>query len=67
MPTEIELKFPDIVKWRPKDDITAYELALALPLVIAAITSTASIDNQIKFLPADVRRHFEVIQNPYNR
>jgi len=46
--------------WSPQPDITAYELALALPLLVTGAWNPQSlIDN----LPEEVQRHFSRLTN----
>lgn len=46
--------------WSPQPDITAYELALALPLLVTGVWNPQSlIDN----LPEEVQRHFSRLTN----
>jgi hypothetical protein len=44
-------------KWNPKEDITAYELALCVPVLMSA--SNYGIQYFIEALPDNARRHFE--------
>jgi hypothetical protein len=47
-------------RWKPKEDITAYELARALDvLLVAASTGGGRAVSMIPNLPDEVRRHFE--------
>jgi len=48
---------PRIVLWEPKEDITAFELAMAIPVLIR---DNYNVENTVKSLPADVARHFVV-------
>ena len=47
--------------WKPKEDISAYELAQAMPILMGASTGNPYRDyaKMIEELPAEVRRHFE--------
>ena len=44
-------------RWKPQLDITAYELALAIPILSYWLTDTA--ENIINSVPEGVKRHFE--------
>ena len=51
------------VVWKPSPDITAYELTLALKVLVAQIASGArAAQLQVGDLPYEARRHFEVVQ-----
>ena len=47
------------LEWKPQADITAYELALALPVFIGLPISFATYDS----LSSSVKRHFEELFN----
>ncbi len=51
---------PRPVRWHPQPDITAHELALAMPalLMLARVSSCIAIEEQVEALPKEVRRHF---------
>lgn len=58
----IDLNSPTI-KWEPKDDITAYELAEAVPILVSGVQGNSrKLVEWIEDLSEDVRRHF-VIEN----
>jgi hypothetical protein len=51
--------------WAPREDITAYELALALPVVtdpkgFFEVSGLSEYKKEIEAFPAHVRRHFMV-------
>jgi hypothetical protein len=48
-------------KWKPKEDITAHELALCTPILVG-FDNIYSIDALIDDLPDNARRHFEVVK-----
>jgi hypothetical protein len=50
------------VRWEPKPDITTYELARAMPLLVMAASSAwlAYVDDHVKALPDEVKRHFVI-------
>jgi hypothetical protein len=45
-------------EWRPKDDITAYQLALCTPMFSL---DTGFVDMFYDRLPENAKRHFEVV------
>jgi hypothetical protein len=50
-----------LVDWKPEPDITAYELARAMPVLIMLATSDRApplIADAVDQLPVKVRRHF---------
>ena len=49
---------PFRARWNPQPDITAYELALALPLLMSTLWDQQR--QAFDMLPATVQRHFEV-------
>lgn len=51
------IRIPKSYNWRPKEDITAYELALCLPVLVGK--SWYDAEYFIETLPENVRRHFE--------
>ena len=67
MADTINLKLPDLVAWNPRDDITAYELARAIPVLFAMAHGAASSADQAKNLDRDAARHFTVRPNPMNK
>jgi hypothetical protein len=48
-------------KWKPKEDITAHELALCTPILVG-FDNIYSIDALIDDLPDNARRHFEAVK-----
>jgi hypothetical protein len=58
-----KLELPDIVYFEPREDITAYELALAVPILFRMMDCDWGwIDprQMIPSLPEGVRRHFRL-------
>jgi len=51
------IKMPKTYMWEPKEDITAYELALCLHIV--TIWSQMTAEDAIAALPANAQRHFK--------
>lgn len=51
-------------KWEPADDITAYELAFAVGLLISSVQphSRACLQEALEELPPEVRRHFLFVE-----
>lgn len=49
---------PKSYRWEPKEDITAYELALCLPVLLISI-HRLPVESQINDLPENCRRHFK--------
>lgn len=50
--------------WKPKEDITTYELALSVPILTRSVVAGFSIqdvEETIESLPENVKRHFEEI------
>jgi len=62
----IYVKFPDLVAWTPAKDITAAELARAIPVIFAMYNSYTSADD-VRALEPDVARHFTITPNPKNK
>jgi len=54
------IHLPKQYNWKPKEDITAYELALCLPVFWGVASS--SYEDFINSLPENARRHFEEVQ-----
>ncbi len=56
----ISMVLPKEQWWRPKDDISAYELALALPVLIlmGSRPHSFNVEDAVKALPVEVARHF---------
>jgi len=55
----ISIRVPECYEWKPQPDITAYELALAIPIVSF---HTFDTETAIKALPESVRRHFREVK-----
>lgn len=55
------LKRPASYTWKPAADITAYELALALPIFHASSLGgwAYEVERMVEGLPPEVQRHFE--------
>ena len=54
-----------IYVWEPQQDITAYELALVLPVFIIAAAKPHfidGVDDMISDLPEEVARHIRVVE-----
>lgn len=49
--------------WQPQGDITVYELALCLPLMVWRFESEEEFNERVEALPAEARRHFKEIHN----
>ena len=47
--------------WEPEPDITVYELAVALGILIAALHN--NVEPALEALPDEVRRHFTTVTN----
>ena len=53
---------PLIIKWKPKEDITVYELAMCIPLINSS--------NMMEIMPSMIdqsksyMRHFEILFDP---
>jgi len=54
------IRLPKQYKWIPKEDISAYELALCIPVVTATYWHDA--ESYIEGLPESARRHFEEVK-----
>ncbi|MFA5714431.1 MAG: hypothetical protein WC998_01655 [Candidatus Paceibacterota bacterium] len=48
--------------WYPKEDITAYELALCVPFLNLNIRDYCDIEARINNLPPQARRHFVEVE-----
>lgn len=55
----ITIERPKAYNWKPRPDITAYELALAIPILSF---HTFDTEARIEALPERVRRHFEEVE-----
>ncbi len=51
---------PKEYRWKPKKDITVYELALCVP--IFSSHSNETLERDVLNLPENVRRHFEELK-----
>ena len=49
---------PKSYSWNPQEDITTYELALCLPVLLISI-HRLPVETQINDLPENCRRHFK--------
>lgn len=50
--------------YRPKEDISTYELALLIPILLSSMAGQGS-DEEVEDLPEGARRHFvELSTNP---
>lgn len=55
------IRVPKPVQWKPVADITAHELALAMPTLLGMVTSAPfDIEDDVNALPENVRRHFHI-------
>jgi hypothetical protein len=52
----------DVVYFEPQEDISAYELALALPIILRIVAHdwAAHYGQMIRALPAGTQRHFRL-------
>jgi len=57
---ELILVPPSQYLWSPQTDITAYEVALALPLLVTPVWDPQPL---IENLPEEVQRHFSRLTN----
>ena len=53
---------PKSYMWKPKEDITAYELALCAPMLINGQGWNGDIEPFLLALPESASRHFEEIK-----
>lgn len=60
--TEFSIRIPKQVKWGPQEDITPYELAQAMPvlLMMASAAYLYSAEGSVLALPQCVQRHFKI-------
>lgn len=60
-PITLNTTVPPLYLYKPKEDITIYELALITPILILSSCSldARSVEQQIKNLPENAQRHFE--------
>jgi hypothetical protein len=56
------IKTPKPVRWCPQSDITAHELAQAMPVLINAACASwiYNTDREVEALPDEVKRHFVI-------
>lgn len=47
--------------WKPQSDITAYELALLIPLLLSIISGGIASTTIINNLPENIKRHLEEV------
>jgi hypothetical protein len=62
--SEFTFRQPKIIRWTPAEDITAYELALAMPILFMVGSSSGFYgyaEDGVAALPENVRRHFTVV------
>lgn len=53
------IRVPEARRWEPQADITAYELALAIPQMLVLMTGNYGYPQDlVDGLPPEVRRHF---------
>jgi hypothetical protein len=62
-----QLHFPKLVQWVPLEDITAYELATAVPVLFAMAHGKPTVADDVFNLPLGAQRHFKVSENPFNQ
>ena len=67
MADTVRLHFPKIVEWTPQEDITAYELAVAIPVLFAIVHGDENAAGQVDALPKPAQKHFTVSENPLNK
>lgn len=60
----LTIRTPRRIEWLPSADITAHELALAMPALLAAVSTNSGmvyyVEDMIGSLPEAARRHFKV-------
>ena len=56
------IRVPKSYKWSPKEDITAYELSLCIPVIVGRNIYSYDAEYFIEALPENARRHFELIE-----
>jgi hypothetical protein len=62
-----QIRFHKILQWAPLEDITAYELAKAVPVLFAMAHGKATVADDVSSLPLGAQRHFKVSENPFNQ
>ena len=50
------------VRWNPKKNISAYELALCMPLLLNTKIPLYEVHEKLMQLPETAQRHFEIIK-----
>ncbi len=48
--------------WRPKEDITTWELAMALNVLLPGLKGYSDLQKVFEGLPQSVARHFQVVE-----
>ena len=66
MSQTVNIRIPKNVRWSPQKDISAYELALALPTLVRMATGIGHgfVEDEVEALPDTVNRHFTVTDHP---
>jgi hypothetical protein len=59
VPSEYVIRQPKQYNWNPQENITAYELALCIPVLLTV--HTWGVEFIIEALPEIARRHFEQV------
>lgn len=54
-----QLKLPKYYQWSPKEDITAYELACCVPVLV--IINSGAVEYAVNGLPEEAKRHFKLV------
>lgn len=52
-------KTPDHIRWEPREDITTYELALTLKVIIEALSQRGDPIRVFMESSSEVKRHFK--------
>lgn len=60
----VQLRMPKVVQWRPQPDITTYELAQAVNVLLGVGLGAAYPEDDVAKLPPEVQRHFSVNNHP---
>ncbi len=59
----LKMTLPVYYHWHPQSDITTYELALCIPILVFPVQGYSGVD--IRKLPREVWRHFkEMMSEP---
>ena len=65
--TSIDMRMPKRVQFVPQQDITAYELALAVKVIFGFVLGNGpkieSIRDAFEKLPPEAKRHFKVTEH----